>query len=483
MPISEKKRFLNRNSSGSTYTQKEMKMSFKKIILCVMVLVAGYSLASASELVMREAINYYNEGVAAQMIRHFPEAYTAYEKALLIGPYGGFLKKYLHNNLGGIFYEIGDMEKAEYNYVEALKVDPQYEHARLNLGLVFDKTKDRVSSLEFWTDVFSLESLKPKDFVVKNVPGLLPDKVMALSKVSEFDTIGFSDPRDPNYQKFILNNMGVIYATRGKLDLAYVQFLDALKVDIGYRPAELNIGLIYDKTESRLYALKFWALKFKFEDLKPKAFITKEEGLVSETLFDNPQEPAYQKFIINNMGVIYALRSDWKQAEQFFVAALKIDPEYRPAQLNLGLVYDKTKDQLTQLEYWAKMFDLEAMKPKTYLMVEPLTDADATSSASDLYGNLPLQDPTDPRYQRFIINGTGVVCTVREDWPQAEQYFEEAALIDPNYLPALLNLGLMYDRGKDRLLSLQYWARIFHLDELKPQTVFVEGKQKEEPKQ
>ncbi len=448
-----------------------------------MILVTGYSLASASELVMREAVNYYNEGVAAQMIRHFPEAYTAYEKALLIGPYGGFLKKYLHNNLGGIFYEIGDMEKAEYNFVEALKVDPKYEHARLNLGLVFDKTKDRVSSLEFWTDVFSLETLKPKDFVVKNVPGLLPDKIMALSKVSEFDTVGFTDPRDPNYQKFILNNMGVIYAARDDLKRAEELFIDALSVDNSYRPAQFNLGLVYDKTKDKLFALEYWAKVFDFDGLKPKAFVTKEEGIVPETLFDNPQEPAYQKFIINNMGVIYALRSDWPMAESFFLSALKLDPEYRPALLNLGLVYDKTKDKLTRLIHWAKVFDLEALKPKAFCMRDIAKEMEGVSTPEDLYGNLPLQDPKDPRYQRFIVNGMGVVCTVREDWPQAEPYFEEAALIDPNYLPALLNLGLMYDRGKDRLLSLQYWARIFHLDELKPQTVFVEGKQKEEPKQ
>ena len=81
-----------------------------------------------------------------------------------------------------------------------------------------------------------------------------------------------------------------------------------------------------------------------------------------------PNNLDYQKFIANNMGVMYMKKRDMKMAEWSFREALSIDPSYKPAQMNLGLMYDLKGDRVQALEYWVKVFNLEAMKPKDFVV-------------------------------------------------------------------------------------------------------------------
>ena len=84
----------------------------------------------------------------------------------------------------------------------------------------------------------------------------------------------------------------------------------------------------------------------------------------------DPTNPRWWKFITNNRGVILARQGDLARAEVAFKAVLKADPEYKPAQLNLGLIYDRNKPRCESLEYWAKYFDLENLKPKDLIIEE-----------------------------------------------------------------------------------------------------------------
>src|SRR3989338_4589999 len=71
-----------------------------------------------------------------------------------------------------------------------------------------------------------------------------------------------------------------------------------------------------------------------------------------KTLLIYPYNPAWQKFILNSRGVMYAREGDLKEEEGAFKAALQIDANYKSAQLNLGIIYDKYRSRLEALEYW-----------------------------------------------------------------------------------------------------------------------------------
>jgi tetratricopeptide (TPR) repeat protein len=64
----------------------------------------------------------------------------------------------------------------------------------------------------------------------------------------------------------------------------------------------------------------------------------------------------FKKLIANNMGVIFAQRGEYENAENSFKEALGIDPEYKKAGYNLGLLYFRQSEYVKALKIWSKMF-------------------------------------------------------------------------------------------------------------------------------
>ena len=78
----------------------------------------------------------------------------------------------------------------------------------------------------------------------------------------------------------------------------------------------------------------------------------------------------YNKFILHNRGVMYAIRGDYANAAEAFKEVLNLDPNYMPARLNLGRIYDIQADKCTALEYWANLLNIEKAKPRSFIMEE-----------------------------------------------------------------------------------------------------------------
>jgi tetratricopeptide (TPR) repeat protein len=145
---------------------KEAKMYLRKGLLFIALFIT-YNLCYATELISREAVNYFNEGVKAQIADDISAANIAYQKVLLIEPHNPIRRKIILNNQGIIYAQQGDLEKAEETFKAALEIDPSYLPAQFNLGLVYDKRKTGLQSLEYWSKVFELDKLKPTDFVIE----------------------------------------------------------------------------------------------------------------------------------------------------------------------------------------------------------------------------------------------------------------------------------------------------------------------------
>lgn len=144
-------------------------MVLKKYFFLVIMLLAFYNLTSAGELISKEAVNYYNEGVKAQKASNFDMAEIAYQKTLLLDPYNTNWQKFIINNRGVMYAKLGDLEKAEAAFNEALKIDPNYEPAKLNLGFIYEKRRSKLESIEYWLKILNinLEDAKPKGFVIE----------------------------------------------------------------------------------------------------------------------------------------------------------------------------------------------------------------------------------------------------------------------------------------------------------------------------
>jgi tetratricopeptide (TPR) repeat protein len=66
------------------------------------------------------------------------------------------------------------------------------------------------------------------------------------------------------------------------------------------------------------------------------------------------QESTYSKFILNNTAVMYAQQGNFANAEELFLQALSIDPDYKQANFNLGMLYAKKGQCTRALQYFTK---------------------------------------------------------------------------------------------------------------------------------
>ena len=95
-------------------------------------------------------------------------------------------------------------------------------------------------------------------------------------------------------------------------------------------------------------------------------------------------------------------------------------------------------------------------------------------SANTAFKKALLLDPYNPKWHRADMNNFGIVCTLRGEFDKAEWAFKETLKIEPNYKPAMLNLGLVYELSKPRLEALEYWMKVLEFLNFKPKDFIIE---------
>ncbi|MDD2688987.1 MAG: tetratricopeptide repeat protein [Candidatus Omnitrophica bacterium] len=138
----------------------------KAFLFLTLFLLLFYNFSYGEELIAKEAVDYYNQGVKAQNGGDLSEADTFYQKTLIVDPNNLDWQKLILNNRGIMYAERGDLKNAEIAFNEALKIDPNFSTAMLNLGLVYEMRRTRLESLEYWAQVFRLDEKKPKNFII-----------------------------------------------------------------------------------------------------------------------------------------------------------------------------------------------------------------------------------------------------------------------------------------------------------------------------
>ncbi|MFH1413264.1 MAG: tetratricopeptide repeat protein [Candidatus Omnitrophota bacterium] len=93
-----------------------------------------------------------------------------------------------------------------------------------------------------------------------------------------------------------------------------------------------------------------------------------------KALLVDPANPRWEKAVMNNRGIIYFKTGDFENAEIAFKEALRIDKDYKIAEVNLGLVYEETRSRVEALEYWAKVFELDKLKPEDFAIEEEIEE-------------------------------------------------------------------------------------------------------------
>lgn len=156
----------------------------------------------------------------------------------------------------------------------------------------------------------------------------------ALRELLKAEKIYRNDP-------FLYNDLGLTYMAKGKNDLAIDHFRKAVKIKPDYAPAMNNMGTAY-------LAKGDW-------DMAIICF----KKVTKDLLYITPHYPLY------NIGWAYYNKKEYQLAEQFYLEALKLQPEFIKALLGIGRTYikqDRFHDAVASLETAVTVYEKAVKK-------------------------------------------------------------------------------------------------------------------------
>ena len=272
-------------------------------------------------------------------------------------------------NAGNCYYTLGDLNKAESFYNEALKFTKRKDlqviykddiletksSALGNIGLIYSDKGELDQALRYHKEAIKIDkeiSYRQGQAVDLGNIGLIYYDKGELDQALRYHREAIKIYKEIGYkqgQASALGNMGLIYSAKGELDQALKYHREAIKIDkeIGYKLGQAsdlgNIGPIYRAKGELDQALRYYR-----EAQKIHKEIGYKQGQASD---------------LGNIGIIYSDKEELGQALRYYREALKINKEigYKQGQANqlgnIGLIY-YVKGELDQ----ALRYHKEALK-------------------------------------------------------------------------------------------------------------------------
>ena len=244
-----------------------------------------------------QALN--NLGVIFQNQMNHEKAKEYYEKAIAINPnYSD-----AHNNLGNIFKDLGENQKAKNCYEKAITINPNYAHAHNNLGLIFKTLKDYQKAKVCYEKAIKID---PNYADAHNNLGVIFKELRENQKAK--DCFKKAIEIDPNYLN-AHNNLGVIFKELGENQKAKNSFEKVIEINPNYVDAHNNLAIIFKELG---------------ENKKAKECYEKAIEI----------DPNYAD-AHDNLGVIFTELNDYQKAKICFEKAIKVNPNHPYAHNNL----------------------------------------------------------------------------------------------------------------------------------------------------
>ena len=168
-----------------------------------------------------DVVAYNNLGILFFQFKENQKAISSYEKAIKINP--NYAEAY--NNLGVVFKLLGDYESAVSSYEKAIKINPNYAEAYNNLGSVYKELKEYYKAKDFYENAIKF---KPNYLEGHNNLGvvfkLLGDYKSAVSSYEKAIKI------NPNYT-VSLNNLGSVFYELGEYNKSKSCYKKSIKAN------------------------------------------------------------------------------------------------------------------------------------------------------------------------------------------------------------------------------------------------------------
>ena len=233
----------------------------------------------------------------------------------------------IHNNLGVLFYNLGEFHKAKKCFEKAIEINPEYVVAYNSLGNIFVVFKKDQKAIECFEKVIELN---PKNVVAYNSLGNIFFKSDQYNKaINLYEKVIKIDPKNLDSH----NNLGAVFNLLGEYNKAKEFFERAIKIDPNYVIAYSNLGSIYNKLGNTHEAIN--NLKKGF-DLDPNSNSIQRKlaaAYVGQLDLDNAVSSSHQSLklyhkkssFFNQSVTLFRLKHDVQQAKYLSSKNYKIN--------------------------------------------------------------------------------------------------------------------------------------------------------------
>lgn len=289
--------------------------------------IAKFKEAISSDPAFKDA--YYNKGVVEIEATKFKDAVLTFTALLALEK-----SAKAHYQRALSYQKDANLEKAEEDYEEAMKLDAKNEMIPYNYGVLKFTQKDYEGAIKQFTKAIAV---KPDFVFAYNDRGSCYRQMQKYQEaLKDYEEAA---KRNPNLA-LILNNIGTTKKNMKDYDGAIAAYNRAMSLDAKFYLAYNNRGVVLLEQGKLSQALEDFD---KAIELNPK------------------YAPAY-----NNRGAVKLKKEQWKDAEADFNKALQIDPNYANAYVNRGSAREMLRNAEGACQDWAKARELGSDVGKEY---------------------------------------------------------------------------------------------------------------------
>lgn len=337
-------------------------------------------------------------------------------------------KARVRNNLGRAYASRELFDKAEYEYLLTIDLDPEYYQAYNNLGNVYSLQKEFDNAIETY----------------RNGLAVAPRFALLWYNLGNaYNEQGFSEEAFDYYTKAlslgptadIHFELGNSYSEKGMFDRAISEYRAAVGIDPDYANAYHNLGNVFYRMN-------------RLDDAEQafKRAITIKPGSVES---------------LDALGVIYFLQGQPQQAIHLYTEAIQMHPDNAQLHFNLGNVYFDSMEFEKAIEEYEKAIRMEPQNIDAHFKLAKSFEAiSLPEQALEEYGAVLAIAPDNLE----TLVSLASLCSRIGRLEDAVETYRKAQKLYPDNAMIHYNLGYVYQQNDMRDEALREYAQSIQHD-------------------
>jgi len=365
------------------------------------------------------AYEYYSKGNQYYYKTMYDEAIDMFNKAIKIDKHYSLA----YAGLGKAYANLYWKKKNYANIVDDKLLDRSYEFSKKALSISPNLDEAILSMAKYYQNV---DENKVKDKwdkceeLTKKAIDVNPNNGEAYFLMSRI--YGYDDTKEEMYlhkaiskNQFIAdahNNLGIIYTTQGKYDMAIAAFDKAIEIEPEYKTAYMNKGVVYSRQGLHEKALDLYKVVVEKFPNYPLGLVNLGIGYRKLNQWDEAikwfrksveVKPDYD-FGWGEVAYYYLHKNDYKQAINYYKIALKYDAKGQYHLANIGYSYGELgqfNDAIKYLEQCAN-YHSDYAWPCGHLGWIYRYKLNNSSKALEWYRKALQREPGNSNFQKYV---------------------------------------------------------------------------------